>query len=370
MSKYDFGYQLEADSTNMWAYNEVNADSNILELGPAVGNLTYHLANFKSCKVDIIEIDKEAGKKAKQFASTALVGNTIGNLNKPYWGKLLSRKKYDYVIALDVLEHLSNPQSVLKEMARLLNEDGKILLSIPNIAHNAVLFELLQDRFEYTELGLLDKTHIHFFTYQSLMNMIKSVGLNVSKLDGIIKSISETEINVQGDDVPILVQEYLNERKYGEVYQFLVVLTKKKCKTVHKIDDEVSAVALYDMKALVNGMSKFTVTKHCQRSSLGMTVDLTNYEDVYCVRFFPTEHPAIISKLKAIDEKGNNVKFDWVEGVDIDEETVVVYDQHFGINFPIEMQEKLLKISCECKLIDNEIVDSFKRCIEKSRILS
>ena len=79
------------------------------------------------------------------------------------WYDCIEGKRYDYIVILDVLEHLRNPQGVLNKVRECLQINGKILLSVPNLAHNAVLLKLLNDDFPYTELGLLDNTHVHFF---------------------------------------------------------------------------------------------------------------------------------------------------------------------------------------------------------------
>lgn len=116
MSKYDFGYQLEAGSTNEWAFQMVQENSRVLEIGPAIGNLTSHLVKDKHCTVDIVEIDEEAGKKAAEFAQRAQIGSVDGNLNTDTWYHNLQPEKYDYVISLDVLEHLENPEHVLQNL--------------------------------------------------------------------------------------------------------------------------------------------------------------------------------------------------------------------------------------------------------------
>lgn len=156
MSKYDFGYFLEAGSTNEWAFNNIDSGKNVLEIGPAIGNLTYHLKTEKNCAVDIVEIDEDAGKKASEFSRTALLGLELGNLNSDLWFNALKNNRYDYIVSLDVLEHLNDPESTLKRLKSLLKDDGHILLSVPNIAHNSVMVGLLQNRFEYTDIGLLD----------------------------------------------------------------------------------------------------------------------------------------------------------------------------------------------------------------------
>ena len=174
MSKYDFGYEIDKNRTNEWAFENVIEKTHVLELGASNGALARHLKEDKQCKVDIVEIDAEMGRKASKYANISVVG-MAGNLDDRVWYEYIKDEKYDYIIILDVLEHLRFPEITLSTAKKCLKEDGKILLSVPNLAHNAVLVQLLNDNFPYTELGLLDNTHIHFFTYKTLHEMLKNL---------------------------------------------------------------------------------------------------------------------------------------------------------------------------------------------------
>lgn len=75
---------------------------------------------------------------------------------------------FDVIICADVLEHLSDPARVLASLLRYLGRDGLVIVSVPNIAHLWVRLQLLIGRFDYTDRGILDRTHLRFFTRKSL----------------------------------------------------------------------------------------------------------------------------------------------------------------------------------------------------------
>ena len=86
---------------------------------------------------------------------------------------------FDYIIFSDSLEHLLNPDQVLERVAKLLNHNGSLLISMPNVRNFRVTFPLLfRDSWEYQDEGLLDRTHLRFFTYKSLINLVSSESIS------------------------------------------------------------------------------------------------------------------------------------------------------------------------------------------------
>lgn len=96
----------------------------------------------------------------------------------------------DYIIFGDVLEHLYDPLKTLQYCRGLLKEEGHILASIPNLMHISVMEELLRGNFTYTEKGLLDKTHIHFFTYNEIVKMFNTGGYEIEVIKSTISRLS------------------------------------------------------------------------------------------------------------------------------------------------------------------------------------
>jgi 2-polyprenyl-3-methyl-5-hydroxy-6-metoxy-1,4-benzoquinol methylase len=95
----------------------------------------------------------------------------------------IKKNKYDTILLLDILEHLNNYHSILNNIGDLLNENGTIVVSLPNVANIYVRLNLLLGRFPYSERGILDKTHLHFFTLGSVKKILKLHGLKISKFN-------------------------------------------------------------------------------------------------------------------------------------------------------------------------------------------
>lgn len=82
--------------------------------------------------------------------------------------------KFDFIVFADVLEHLQNPTALLKEYRNLLNPGGEIVISIPNVAHWSNRLGLLFGKWNYTDRGILDRTHLRFFTKKSFQKELTS----------------------------------------------------------------------------------------------------------------------------------------------------------------------------------------------------
>jgi SAM-dependent methyltransferase len=88
----------------------------------------------------------------------------------------------DLVLLLDVLEHLVHPEEALARIMAMMTEDGTVIISLPNVAHLSVSLPLLLlGRFDYTDAGILDRTHLHFFYQESALNLARRVGLEVER---------------------------------------------------------------------------------------------------------------------------------------------------------------------------------------------
>lgn len=100
-------------------------------------------------------------------------------------GKLKGRQ-YDIILLLDVLEHMADPFTFLKDLAPLVAPNGKILISVPNIAHWGVRIPLLFGFFNYTKRGLLDETHLQFFNRRRFITLVKQPGFRVNQFSSSI----------------------------------------------------------------------------------------------------------------------------------------------------------------------------------------
>lgn len=90
---------------------------------------------------------------------------------------------YDYIIFSDCLEHLINPDLALIKIRQLLKKDGGLLISIPNVQNFRITIPLLfKGSWEYTDEGLMDRTHLRWFTYSSIVSLINKSGFNVESV--------------------------------------------------------------------------------------------------------------------------------------------------------------------------------------------
>lgn len=222
MGKYDFELDMYDENTISWIANQVKENTCVLEFGPANGRLTKYLNKKKNCTVDIVEIDEESGEEAAQYADIALIGDEKGDIEKYYWAE--NGKKYDYIIFADVLEHLVHADEVLKRCRNVLKEKGNILVSVPNIAHNSIIIELFNDEFQYNPTGILDNTHVRFFTRNSFERMAGKAGWAVIGERAKRIRVGETEIKNSFANVPKEVAKELLHRPQGDIYQYMFVL--------------------------------------------------------------------------------------------------------------------------------------------------
>ena len=162
--KYDFELRMDERNSLSLIAKQVEENSIVLEFGPANGRLTRYLKEKKNCKIYAVEIDKDAAKDAGRFTEQII----IGDIEEFSWLENWSNIEFDYILFADVLEHLHDPLEVLKQTKCILKDSGKVIVSVPNVAHNAILIDLYRNIFNYTNVGLLDNTHIHLFAYYSL----------------------------------------------------------------------------------------------------------------------------------------------------------------------------------------------------------
>jgi glycosyltransferase involved in cell wall biosynthesis/2-polyprenyl-3-methyl-5-hydroxy-6-metoxy-1,4-benzoquinol methylase len=233
------GYDIELDRKTRVPLNlilsQIKPNSTVLEFGPANGRMTQVMKEELGCKVYIVELDQELFGKAIEYAEDGICSDIM----KFEWVEYFREIKFDYVIYADVLEHLTNPELVIKKAGDLLCDTGTVFISIPNLAHNDVILSLLMNKFNYSDTGLLDKTHVHFFTYNSAVAMFEKLGYKVEYENYICRNTLNTEIKIQIDDISPDIGKYVLDRKEGEVYQFVFGISKadKKCDPI-KMDLE------------------------------------------------------------------------------------------------------------------------------------
>lgn len=183
MSNYSDSYFDESSKNTSWykVYDLIAEKSKVLDVGCSSGNFGKVLKDKKNCHVDGVEPDR----KDAEEASSKL--DKVWTLNIETDDLSQLKNSYDYIYFGDVIEHLVSPVGTLKRIKPLLNKDGAVIFSIPNMGHIGVRLALLKGKFEYTETGLTDKTHLHFYTLDEVNRVFGEAGYKINNLDFIQK---------------------------------------------------------------------------------------------------------------------------------------------------------------------------------------
>ncbi|CAM3609593.1 MULTISPECIES: glycosyltransferase [Paenibacillus] len=246
MIKYDQQIDLSMHNSVSIILKNVSANSKVLEFGPSTGYMTRYMKEKLNCSVYCVELDQESAEISRKYSEKMI----IGDLDHIDWYIQLQDEQFDHIIFSDVLEHLRDPWKVLSRAVSLLKDDGTALTSIPNIAHNAIIMELIQGRFEYRNTGLLDNTHIRFFTKKSVLELLHGSGLYPIRWLGTVMLPSYTEFRQHYTEFPETVSDYLENRDDANVYQFVTV--SKKVTNVNP--NEVVSNYLVDLEKLNIGV--------------------------------------------------------------------------------------------------------------------
>jgi 2-polyprenyl-3-methyl-5-hydroxy-6-metoxy-1,4-benzoquinol methylase len=192
-------------------------NSKVLDLGCGPGVLGEYLTRERGCTVDGVELFPEAARIAQRSHRRV----EVGDLESFDFGKL--DETYDYVVCADVLEHLKDPSVVARQLPKLLAKNGRILISIPNVAYAGLIASLINGEFRYGPEGLLDATHLRFFTRRSLMAWLGDVGLHALDVDTVRVELTASEFVGEGmESFSPVLREQLLSMDDALTYQFIV----------------------------------------------------------------------------------------------------------------------------------------------------
>jgi len=166
----------DTNNTHSIIASKIKEKSTVLDIGCGSGYIGVLLKD-KKCKVYGIDVDSKALEIAKSKDCYKNVFNfSITEKENENYKKFFKEKiEFDYIIFADVLEHVVNPGEIIFELSKKLKKDGEILISLPNVAHIDITRGLINRTFNYNKIGLLDNTHLRFFTKSSFYDMIKSL---------------------------------------------------------------------------------------------------------------------------------------------------------------------------------------------------
>lgn len=198
----------------------VRPASRVLDLGAGPGVLGRYLAEQLGCVVDGIEYNSAAVAEAAPWYRQL----ECADLERIKLGERFAGRRYDFIVCADILEHLRQPGDLLAQLTGLLAPNGQVLASVPNVAYAGLIADLLAGDFRYRPEGLLDETHLRFFTLASLNRLLEEHGLRMVAVDAALRDIRESEFAGRSlDALPPALMRTLLGRPEALVYQFIVI---------------------------------------------------------------------------------------------------------------------------------------------------
>jgi 2-polyprenyl-3-methyl-5-hydroxy-6-metoxy-1,4-benzoquinol methylase len=208
----------DLNSPHTLAVLSVPPGAAVLDIGCGPGVVARALA-ARGCRVWGLEIDPRRAALARQHCVDVLEGDVEGVKLSTAFGDMA----FDFVLCLDVLEHLRDPTAALINAAAALAPGGSVLVSVPNITHGAVRLELLKGKFRYRDSGLLDRGHLRFFDREGVDELIRKAGLRAETTLRVMRRLDQTELDIDLTDVPAALRSTLESDVDALTYQFFLI---------------------------------------------------------------------------------------------------------------------------------------------------
>jgi methionine biosynthesis protein MetW len=157
----------------------------VLDVGCGTGSVTVIANAQRQNEVTAIEPNPARAEKARSRG----IAVTDGFLDDDFVSK---HDQFDVVVSSDVLEHVENPSRFLLNLRRVLKDDGLLLVSVPNVAHWSIRANLLMGKFDYQPTGIMDETHLRWFTASSFRKLLESCGFEIVEF----RQTAGTELSV------------------------------------------------------------------------------------------------------------------------------------------------------------------------------
>lgn len=202
--RYDVINQIKEDK---------DSEFKILEIGSATGATLLGIKNkFKNAILHGIDIDKDSSRICQCIAKTNVLN--MENEEIPY-----EEGYFDYIIMPDVIEHLRNPEEVLKKVRKHLKLKGTLIISIPNVMHYEVVYGLINGNWTYADAGILDRTHLKFFTLSESTKLLKKEGFKIQDVSGNL------QYNDKDEELLLKLQRISNnvDIMQYKVYQYIFI---------------------------------------------------------------------------------------------------------------------------------------------------
>lgn len=366
MSKYNFEMDLDEGSSIERIVKKLKQGMTVLEFGCSYGRMTRYMKEELDCTVYIIEYDSAAYESASRYAKDGV----CGDIQKYEWVTKFKEIRFDAIIIADVLEHLTEPVKVLKTAGNMLADDGKIFISIPNITHNDIILKSCMDRFDYTDVGLLDDTHVHFWGLDNLEDLAKDSDLCLKEVEATYRDTGSTE-QFSGTEIKSskLLLNILNERKTGQVYQFIITMQKSRIIVSDGIY-RLNKPYIYSHIYLDRGQGfddRYVIPVKAFMSEKGLyhvNYRTEDTRDLRCIRFDPVELQGCLIKRLDIRQGTKLLSSQFSDSVDLGKE-MLIKDDDPQIIIPVEENGEPVSIDSEFILRGDEYIDSLEEWLSE-----
>ena len=158
-------------------FRQIPRGSKVLEIGCGDGRLANVLSIRKKCRVFCVEKDFKMARIGNNKC-VEILNIDIENAGLPY-----ETGSFDCIVLGNVLEHFKEPSKILTDLKKYLSEKGFIIYSVPNIVNWYSRLTILSGKFEYSETGVFDKTHLRFYDLRSAKKLAIDAGYRITWLD-------------------------------------------------------------------------------------------------------------------------------------------------------------------------------------------
>jgi 2-polyprenyl-3-methyl-5-hydroxy-6-metoxy-1,4-benzoquinol methylase len=217
-ARYELDIDVASDSTHAMVVRLVGTHKRVLELGCATGYMS-RVFRERGCSVVGLEVDQLAAAEAAAYCERVV----IGDAEQLDLHRELGDDRFDVIVAADFLEHLRDPGAFLTSLKPFFRSDGYLVASIPNVAHGSVRLALLSGSFPYGDVGLLDRTHLRFYTRESMEQLFDEADFMLTRLERKEHAIDQTELQYDRTAVPSDLLESLASDPEARTYQFVVI---------------------------------------------------------------------------------------------------------------------------------------------------
>jgi len=194
----------------------------VLDLGSGPGIVSGALVMLADKQVTCVDAE---GSHLEAAAERGVQRTIRSDLTSDDWLDQLAGERFDVIILADVLEHLVDPGALLATIleADLLARDGYLVISIPNASHISILGALAAGDFPYRPTGLLDATHLRFFTLKSFRRLLEEQGFGIDRIRRTTRALQSTELaDVTTTLSPELAKALRDQHEEQDTYQYVL----------------------------------------------------------------------------------------------------------------------------------------------------